>query len=348
MVCFKAGRAGVVLAGILWCAVLAGSGCGGGDKGRIWVYHYPAFYAPELKRIAVIPFANRSADPAAGDRISGKVSAQLTSNGTYEVYTRANLQDVLAEKDMADAGIIEGEAAMELGRLKAVQALVCGVCDRYEMFSRSEVRYNTVPQFGQDAYGNVVITGFIEVPYQWQRYDGHVECRVVVVDTATGRQIAAVTEPSNIYAEGSPPKHGPDAVLLATEEDQINRIVRAIAVTRTEIRLKGRVVRTASGLYDNAWDWKETFSGADQQGVVVVTLPPEADRNTFRVTIIRKGEREVLHEEAFEWDKQNASRGITFSPGELLSKRGPGTFEAKLYSGPEPIAWHSFNVRERG
>ena len=97
---------------------------------------------------------------------------------------------------MADAGIIEGEMAMEIGRLKAVQALICGVCDRFDVQSRQEIRYNTVPQFGTDAYGNVIVTGYVNVPYQWARHDANVECRVVIVDTTTGRQIGAVTDPT--------------------------------------------------------------------------------------------------------------------------------------------------------
>ncbi|MBX3396801.1 MAG: hypothetical protein KF841_15700 [Phycisphaerae bacterium] len=322
-------------------------GCSGGDKGKIWVYHYPDFYTPDLKHVAVLPFANRSPDFAAGDRISGRISAILTNNGTYEVYTRQNLTDILAEKDMADAGIIEGEQAMEIGRLKSVQALICGVCDRFEAVSQQEVRYQQQPQFGYDAYGNVIITGFVNVPYQWTRHDAFVECRVVIIDTHTGRQIGAVTDPSAIYSEGSPPKYQATDVLRMAEEDQIAKIVRGIAVTRTQIKLKGKVLRTASGLYDNQWDWQDTFAADANAMTVVVSLPPEADRNSFTIRIVKKDAREVLAEHSFEWNKQNAGQGFPFDIAPLLAKAGPGQFEAKLYSGPEPIAWYTFNLTER-
>ncbi len=318
-------------------------GCGGGDKGKIWVYRYPDFYSADLKRVAVLPFANRSADFAAGERISGRVSAILTNNGTYEVYTRQNLGDVLAEKDMQDAGIIEGDAAIQIGRLKAVQALICGVCDRFDVQSRQEIRYNTVPQYGQDIYGNVVITGWVNVPYQWERHDAYVECRIVVVDTETGRQIAAVAEPAHFWAEGSPPKLAAMDVLRRTEEAQIAHIVQSIAVTRTQIKLKGKVLRTAAGLYDNKWDWKDKFTTDDSNITLVVTLPTEADRNNFRLTIVRKGSRENLFEHAFTWNKQNAGEGFPVDMAAIVGG-GPGQFEAKLYSGPEPIAWYTFTI----
>lgn len=321
-------------------------GCSGGDKGKIWVYHYPDFYNPELKRVAVLPFANQSSDPTAGERISGKVSAILTNNGTYEVYTRDNLSDILAEKDMLDAGIIEADKAIEIGKLKAVQALVCGTCDRFDVQSRQEIRYNAVPQYGYDAYGNVIITGWINVPYQWEQHNAAVECRVVIIDTKTGRQIGAVADPSSMSDEGSPPDYRPADLIRMAEEDQILRIVRGIAVTRAQIKLKGRVIRTASGLYDNEWDWKDSFAANDDKVTLVVTLPAEADRNSFYVRVVKKDARETLAEESFEWNKANASVGKDITIAPLFAKGGAGQYEAKLYSGPEPIAWYTFTITE--
>jgi len=89
-------------------------GCNGGSKkGKIWITHYPDWYTPDLKTVAILPFGDRSGT-GAGMRIGDKVSAELTRNTTYEVYTRANLRDVLAEKDLIDAGIIQADKAMEI------------------------------------------------------------------------------------------------------------------------------------------------------------------------------------------------------------------------------------------
>lgn len=332
----------------LCAAAVLGAGCGdgGSSKGRIVVYQYPDFYQPDLKRVAVLPFASRTPDRASGPRISDKVSAILTNNRTYEVYTRQNLADVMAEKDLADAGIIDADTAMEIGRLKSVQALICGVCNRYEAVSRTEQRVNNVPIWGRDERGRPVIVGYRPVPYTWVRHDAFVECQVVVIDTQTGLQIAAVHDPTTAWAEGSPPGVSLPDLLRRAEEDQVARIVQAIAVVRKEIKLKGDVLKTATGLYDQKWDWQKKLTPEQKEFFVVVRLPPEADRNNFRIAIVRKGEREDLAEQAFVWDKQHERFGYGFETAMILDRGGFGDYEAKLYSGPEPIARYVFSIVE--
>jgi hypothetical protein len=333
----------------LACAVgvVGATGCGGGKKGRIWITHYPAFYQPELKRVAVLPFGNRTQDPAAGQRISDKVSALLTNNGTYEVYTRAHLADVLGEKDLAAAGIIDADAAMRIGKLKSVQALICGVCNRYDAETKQETRYRLEPIWGYNRKGEQVITGWKQVPYPWTIHQVYVECQVVVIDTLTGEQVAAVHQPSTAKAEGNPPRHTPAELLRAAEEDQVRRIVFAVAVTRRQIKLEGDPVRTAAALYDNEWDWEDKFVPSDEKAVAVVRLPAEADRNNFKLTVIPKEERKVLWEHAFVWDKANRTQGFEVPLGPIVAARGLGEYQVKLYSGPEPIAWHTFRIVEK-
>ncbi|MCK4658803.1 MAG: hypothetical protein KAV82_04705 [Phycisphaerae bacterium] len=327
--------------------VLPLSGCGDGSKkSKIWVYHYPDFYVSQLKRVAVLPFGNRTRAHGVGESISDKVSAVLTNNGTYEVYTRQHLQDVLKEHDAAASGLIEPDLAMRIGKRKSVQALVCGACSRYETATRNETRYNNVPVYGINAKGKKVITGWRKVPYVWTRHDAFAECQVHVIDAVTGRQIAAVYDPSNIWAGGSPPKYQPADLLRMAQDDQVARIVKAIAVTRTRVKLKGTVLKTATGLYDQKWDWQKHLTPEDKQFSVVVRLPSEADRNNFKITIVPKGERVVVAEEKFVWDKKYARRGYAFKIKPIIDQHGFGEYQAKLYSGPEPIARYNFEIVE--
>ena len=323
------------------------AGCdGGSSKSKIWVYHYPDFYQPQLKRVAVVPFGNRTRDRDVADTISDQVSVLLTNNGTYEVYTRAHLADILKEQDASAAGIIEGDLAKKIGRLKSVQALICGVCDRCETTTRNETRHNQVAIWGTNKKGKKVITGWKKVPYRWTRHDAFVECGVVIVDTVTGRQISAVNDPSNVWCAGNPPKQSPADALRAAKNDQATRIVRALAVTRTQIKLKGSVLKTASGLYDQEWEWQKEFLPDAEKLYLVVKLPPEADRNNFRLTIVPQESREVLAEEAFTWSKQHGRHGYAFAIKPIFDRGGIGEYRAKLYSGPEPIAHYDFKIVE--
>jgi len=331
--------------GLLLWPVLVGCD-GGGRKSKIWIYQYPDFYTPNLKRVAVLPFADRTRRRGVGGRIGDRISAILASNPTYEVYTRQHLDDILSEQDLAMAGVVEADLARKIGRLKSVQALICGVCNRYEVTTRNETRYNTVPVWGKNRRGQPVITSWKKIPYPWMRHDAFVECHVVVIDTATGRQIAAVHDPSSSWASGSPPKYRPADLLRHAEQDQISRIVRAIAVTRTEVKLDSDVLKTATDFYDQEWDWEKKVTPEDEKLYVVVHLPPEADRNNFKITIVPKGEREVVADKPFVWTKTVARRGYRFGVADIVARCGYGEYQAKLYSGPEPIARYDFSIVE--
>ncbi|MBN1347040.1 MAG: hypothetical protein JXQ73_30395 [Phycisphaerae bacterium] len=344
------GNIGRVLLAIVIAPILVG--CHGSTKqDAIWIYRYPTFFKDDLKRIAVLRFGNRTRVRGVGERISDKVSAVLTNNRTYEVYTRTNLKDILREQDASNVGIISGDLAKKIGRLKSVQALVCGVCNRCETTTKSETRYNAVPIWGKNAQGMPVVTGYRQVPYRYTRHDAFVECQMVVIDCVTGLQIYAVSEPSNLYAAGSPPKYGPADLLRMAEDDQINRLVRGVAVTRTQIKLEGEVLQTATSLYEGKWEYQRRLTPPDKQFYVVVRLPAAADRNNFQITIVPKGERETVAQKPFVWTRRHGSFGHKFLIDPIVKKQGFGDYQAKLYSGPvastPPIATYDFSIVEK-
>ncbi len=321
-------------------------GGGGGRKDRIVVTRIPDFYKGDLTRLAVVPFGNRTGVRGAAERIGDRISAELTNNATYEVYTRSHLCDILAEHDAIAAGIIDADLARTIGRVKAVQALICGVLNRYDADTRHEIRSIPVPTWGQDAYGNAVITGWQQIPYDWYRHEVTVDCQVVVLDAVTGRQIAAVSQPVSLSAEGTPPKHIASLLLLAAEAQLIRHVLESVAVTRKEIKVPKDAVRIACDFYDQEWDWQDRFTPDMDSVHVVVRLPAEADRNNFRITIVPKGGREVLAETDFTWNKEHERESYRFSVQELLDRNGYGDYQAKLYSGPSPVAWRNFRIVE--
>ncbi len=342
----------IVTHGRVWFVCLLAAlpaGCGGGGGGRkdrIVITQIPDFYQGDLTRLAVVPFGNRTRARGAAERISDRISAELTNNATYEVYTRSHLRDILAEHDAIAAGIIDADLARTIGRVKAVQALVCGVLNRYDANTRHETRSIPVPTWGRDVRGNQVITGWEHIPYEWYRHDVTVDCQVVVLDAVTGRQIAAVSQPISLSDEGTPPKHSAEQLLQAAEAQLVRQVVESVAVTRREIKVPKDAVRIACDFYDQEWDWRDKFTPDMDTVHVVVRLPAEADRNTFRITIVPKEGREVLAEADFTWSKEHGRESYRFSVKDLLDKNGYGDYQAKLYSGPTPIAWRNFRIVE--
>jgi len=332
-------------------AALLSSGCGGGgQKDKIQIYRYPGFYNPKapIKRVAVHKFENRTRRRGAGALISDKISAYLTNNGTYEVYDRQRLKGkILAEQDMALTDLFDPQKAIATGKLISAQVLIYGACNRYEVTTQTETRYNNVPIMGTNAQGFPFIRGWRQVPYQWTRHDAIVECHVLVVDAVTGRQIAAVQSPSTFWASGSPPNYTAADCLRRAEQTQVNLIYKALAITRQDIELKDDVLQTATALYDNKWDWQRRIAIGDGDFFVVVRLPSAADKNRFKLIILPKGTRTAAAERTFAWPGRSATYGLRFNAKKITAAHGFGKFTAKIYSGSEPFATYDFEIAEK-
>ncbi|MFH1107770.1 MAG: hypothetical protein V1790_01030 [Planctomycetota bacterium] len=289
-----------------------------------------------------------SSDPSAGQRFGNGVEAALINNGTYEVYTRQQLtmKHILDEADMAASGIVRADVAQRIGNLTAVQALVCGVFNRCSTDTQQETRMKSVARWGANAKGKPAIVGWDQVPYTWIRHSATVDCNAVIVDTATGKQWAAFSQPVTRFSEGSPPAYTPAQVLQATEDTAIQAIIETIAMTRKQVRLTGDALRVASDFYDQKWDYTRVVSPSHKKFLAVVALPPEAARNRFRLTIVPKEGREELAQQEFDWPPGIATKGYEFAIDTLVEKRGLGQFKLKLYSGPEPVAWADFTIVE--
>jgi hypothetical protein len=173
-----------------------------------------------------------------------------------------------------------------------------------------------------------------------------VDCQVVVLDAVTGKQIAAVSRPITLSEDGSPPKKNADQLLQEAEARLVAHIVESLAVTRKEIKVPKDALKIACDFYDQEWDWQDEFTPEMETVHVVVRLPPEADRNGFRITIVPKEGREILAETGFTWSKEHERESYKFPVKDLLERNGYGDYQAKLYSGPTPIAWRNFRIQE--
>ncbi len=351
----RSARGGACGAGrAVWCAMVAllgvgAGGCGGGrahTTDEIWVEQYPAFYRPELKSIAVVPFGNRTDVPQVGEAISDRVAALLTQNGTYEVYNRQHLREIVREQDAVLAGILSADEAVKIGRLQAVQALICGDVYSYGAETKEETRYRSQRVWGRDPYGRPVVIGERRLAYPYQRCEAIVECNVVVLDTTTGRQLAAFHEPTTLSAEGSPPGRSAEDLLRAAEEDQVRRIVSAVAVTRTRIELSEQAIRTARAGEGSDWRWQRKFLTTDRRMYVVVTLPPEADRNRFRMKVGSDESGETIREEEIVWDGSRSRVSFELSPAEIAARSGPGRYVCRLLAGEELVGAYEFDVEK--
>jgi hypothetical protein len=181
------------------------------------------------------------------------------------------------------------------------------------------------------------------------RNEANVTVTATLIRVSDGSTIYATPEPAwaRVAAEGSPPKKDSQACASEAASLVAANLVSTFAPTRREIKVdENKALRTASELYDNKWTYQDTFQQTDEKMFVVVALPSSCDRNRFRVTIIRKGERQDLASLDIQWDKKHGGFGYLFSPKDIAAKGGgAGEYEVKFYSGPEPIMRRAFRIR---
>ncbi|MHC4985096.1 MAG: hypothetical protein ACYTFO_02965, partial [Planctomycetota bacterium] len=127
-------------------------------------------------------------------------------------------------------------------------------------------------------------------------------------------------------------------------------LVGEFAVTQLEIKVDpNKALRIVAHRDENGqWRKKESFTAADTEMTVAVSLPPEADRNTFELWIVRKSGGPPVARQRFTWDR-NAPFGdmtLTFSPAAIAAAGGPGKYEAQFRAGGEDVMSRDFKITE--
>ncbi len=321
-----------------------------GCSKQIWIVQYPEFYQEgEIKSVAVMPFrCPAAARSAGGVIIADRFAAALTNNGTYQrVYNRSDLKALLAEHDLKD--LLSDNpisAAKALKKVTNAHAMITGSVTTYSATSRDEPRKE--PQYQYDDDGKRRLVGYRR--YVHTRNEANIAVTASLIRVSDGTSIYALPAPAaaRIYSQGSPPRVDARGCLSIATGHVVRQLLERFAVVRKKVKIHTqKTVRTASGRYDNKWEWSGKFSAAADRMLVVVDLPPQCDRNHFRLAIVPKVSREVLAEQQVKWSKQYSGVGyaLRFSPRQIARRGGgPGEYVIKFYSGPEPVITRNFRI----
>jgi len=322
-------------------ALLAVGGC----SKKIWITQVPDFYSPQLKSIAVATFRNETNWRGAGEIISDKLATSLAANGAYKVFNRNDLKTLIDESDLRLA-LGDGSAAAtdKLKKLTQVQAVLTGTVTTYAATSHNQNRQD--PVYAVSPQGVTYVAGYRR--YVWTRNEGNVSVTASLIRVSDGTTLYATPQPiwARVWAEGSPPGKDGHACLAEAADKVALQLVGIFAPIRKQVKVNpSKALRTATELYDNKWTYSDTFKATDEKMYVVVSLPPSCHRNQFRLVVVRKGHRKELASQDIQWDKQYKGFGYVFSPKQIAAEDGPGLYEVKFYSGPEPVMRHTFRIK---
>ncbi|MCE5278050.1 MAG: hypothetical protein ABFD92_05670 [Planctomycetaceae bacterium] len=111
----------------LLAAMVAVGGCTADMRDTVTVSHFPPFYTPDLKTIAVAPFDPGNSDPRSADIVAAAAAQALAADGTYTVIGGQRLERMAKGYGVELARYDSPQTiAAKLGKIPGIQAAVVG------------------------------------------------------------------------------------------------------------------------------------------------------------------------------------------------------------------------------
>ncbi len=316
----------------LWWSVLTmivlTAGCGS----KVWVIRYPEFYDDKIKTVAVIGFENRTDFEGAGDIVAATLADGLRTNGAYDIISPDELR-----RRLDDAGVTlatneeDASIAGKLRKLGGIDAFIRGSVPIYSATTKHYGPSASAHGFGPSAkYGFSM--GLGDRFYAWYLYSASVAANVKMV-RVRGAQVMYQT-PRPFYqtatSEGDLPPTPYMGIRVRATGRLVDRLVDQIAPVQMLVKAD-HPLRTADTMQDDTYGFTDDFYADDKTLYVVLAMPPEADRNTFHVSITRKGRITELAGADIEWSRQTPVKHLEFDLNELAEKGGgSGDYEVKV------------------
>jgi hypothetical protein len=337
-------------AAVLLPAVLAAVGC----TKPVPVTRYPTFYEPSLETVGVIRFRNRSGNARAGLLMARAVARALEANGTYEVLSPVEVHRMLSDPSgMPDPNRTVSKWVQQLRGKGAPDAILTGAVLAYEAgqysMPDSTVSVGTGVGYGHGyAYPyrhyRSGFYGYRSWPVTYRvRREAAVSVKVTLTRVSDGQTLYTTAEPVRMRLDSSDVEGDiPGEEMLGMAADQAAGLVAdRIAPSRVTLKLDpDKTLRTADRFNGGAYDFHpgETI-------YAVLSLPNEADRNTFRLAIIQKEGATELASKEIVWDRAAEKRSVTFKTDKLLEDAGAGQYLLKLYSGRTFVFERDFEIK---
>jgi hypothetical protein len=337
-----------ILAVVLMCSsVLMMTGC----ETKFTVSHYPGFYNPSIKSIAVLPFENETSRKGAGIVVASHLSAALAANRTYQVTGPARIEQILKEKAKPELPKNDYKAiAQELAELDKYQAFITGTV-------LSDSFINTVGQsyddddFYYDDYPYWYYPDWY-LPYMYYPYyygygsQAYVSANVSIIGVPDGTVLDTTAVKAAADARDISESLKKYAGQLALN-DLSEKIVRNFAIVPVEISVyPDKAMKIADSLSQDKWHFTKTIGSDRELMYVVLCLPAAAAMNQFQLTITPQNNPSiVIVSKDLTWERDKYCQGVEFSPRQIGLSNGPGKYSAHFISRGKVVMTRNFRIK---
>ena len=324
----------------------------GGCVKKIPIVQYPIFWDHAPKTVAVTPFRNETNLQHIGMQVTNDLGTQLSANGSYVVYDRTLLKAYLNEQDLQRAFSSDQDAAaaamVKIGKVQAILTGAVTTCNWPR--TRTEVKVRT-QQF-RSASG---VKYTRPVNYYVHTNEAELKANAVLLRmTPNGPQVIhSCPLRGYVKSTGETPKYSREACMSIARAQIIEQLLDQFAVIRKLIQVKpSEAFFTATDQpYAGKWPKEKKFSlAAGQKIILVLMLPPQCDRNRFKITVSRKEGRADIASFDVQWTKAMSAipngKQFILDPADLAAKGGgPGDYVIRLFSGqPKPALEHKIKI----
>jgi hypothetical protein len=325
----------------------------GGCVKKIPIVQYPIFWDQAPKTVAVTPFRNETHLKKIGMQVTSDLATKLSANGSYTVYDRTLLKAYLNEQDLQRAFSsdqdVAASAMIKIGKVQAILTGAVTTCNWPPTLTEVKVIKQKFK-----APNGVKYTK----PVKHFTYTNEAELKAnasLLRITPKGQQVIhSISVRGHMKSSGATPKYSRQACLSMARAQVVEQLLEQFAVIRKTIKVSpSKAFFTATDQpYAGKWPKSKKFSASSgQKLILVVMLPIQCDRNTFRITVARKKAREELAVFDLRWTREMseapAGKQFILDPADLAAKGGgPGDYVIRLFSGqPKPVIEHKIKIK---
>jgi len=324
----------------------------GGCVKKIPIVQYPIFWDRAPKTIAVTPFRNKTPIRNIGMQVTSDLATRMSANGSYTVYDRTLLKAYLNEHDLQRAFSSDQDAAasamVKIGKVQAILTGAVTTCN----WPRTRVQVKVITQKFFNPNGTSY-TRPVKHYIQINEAELKANASLLRITPNGPKVIHSCPVRGYMKSTGTTPKYSREACMSIARAQVTQRLLEQFAVIRKFIQVSpSKAFFTVTGQpYAGKWPKSKKFSIASGQKIILVLmLPPQCDRNTFKITVSRKKGRTDLAAFDVRWTKAMsaapAGKQFILNPADLAAKGGgPGNYVLRLFSGqPKPALEHKIKI----
>ncbi len=330
----------------IWMAVAAAfvplaAGCAPTVSGRI--RRHPAFYDPDLKRLAVLPLKNEALEPRAGRYVTDRLIRELRENGTYDV---GRAPAAIADVEANSPGPEADDVLRQLRQKGQTDLLLTGSVLTFD--ASQTVAYHEYPN---------TFYGGIGYPYSYFGYRRVIVARPYEVGLAVVElriRLLRVSDGSTLYLSDRPirvrlrdtshPVKVPEERLREATDRAIDEVLETIAVVETEFEIESAATMAVERVRDGERRTADDFRDEDEL-MVTVRLPAEAGYNRFRLEIRPEKPGQPVAARSFIWDRDQENREFSFDPAGWVQPGEGAEFDVVLLRGEQVVASEDIEVK---